>query len=446
MSQKLAKISDLADYQPLADSLTALGTLTPATDTLPYFSGTSSALTTSLTVFARTLLDDTSQTDAKTTLGLNNVDNTSDVNKPVSTAQAAALDLKLNLAGGTLSGFLTLNADPSSAFHAATKQYVDNASAGLDAKPSVVAATTANITLSGTQTIDGIGVVATDRVLVKNQSAPENNGIYVVSAGAWTRATDVDSWAELISAFVFVETGTVNADTGWVCNVDAGGTLGVTAVTFVQFTSSASITAGTGIAYSGGVVSLAEIANNTVLGNISGSTAAPIALTASQLKTLLSLVVADVSGAAPLASPTFTGTPSAPTATTGTSTTQLATTAFTTATAQAVNEYAALSNSTGNTTVTPAATTREYIGVVAVTGSAGTRIFAISTSGRVVGDIVRLRYNFPATASIVVELRSGTTGGTLIDTITTDASGDDACHEAVYTGSAFVLTNTIYPA
>ena len=120
---------------------------------------------------------------------------------------------------------LTNVADPVNAQDAATKNYVDSVAQGLDPKQSVKVATTASITISGTQTIDGIAVVAGDRVLVKDQATASQNGIYVVAAGAWTRATDNNTWAEMVSAYVFVEQGTVNADNGFLCSVDAGGTI-----------------------------------------------------------------------------------------------------------------------------------------------------------------------------------------------------------------------------
>src|SRR5262245_54322099 len=126
-------------------------------------------------------------------------------------------------------------ADPTLAQDAATKNYVDSVAQGLDAKASVKAASTANLTLSGTQTVDGIALIAGDRVLVKDQSAASGNGIYVVAAGAWARATDLDSWVEVPSAYTFVEQGTVNGDTGWVCTADQGGTLGTTSMPWSQF-------------------------------------------------------------------------------------------------------------------------------------------------------------------------------------------------------------------
>lgn len=405
--------------------LSALAGLTSAADALPYFTGSGTASTTTLSSFMRTVLDDANAATAAATLSV------------------------LPLSGGTLTGSLTLAADPSSALHAATKQYVDNLSLGLDAKQSVVAASTANVANLGSvgpQTIDTISVVAGDRVLLKNQTAPAENGIYVVNSGSLTRATDADAWTELPGAFVFVEKGSTNADTGWLCTVDQGGTLGTTAVTWVQFSGGGSVTAGTGISVSGTQVSLAAIAANSFLANNTAGSAVPTAITATQAKTLLAIAVADVSGAAPLASPTFTGTPAAPTASTGTNTTQVATTAFVDATAKALTVYGTVANSTGNSTITPAATTRRAVNTVSVTGTASTRIMILDTTNRVAGDIIENRFTFPATASIVIETRNATAGGTLLDSITTDTSADSAMVCAVYTGTAWTLIATQYPA
>ena len=134
----------------------------------------------------------------------------------------------------------TISTTPSNSTDIANKAYVDTVAQGLDTKASVIAGTTVNITLSGTQTIDGIVLIAGDRVLVKNQTASADNGLYLCAAGAWTRTTDMNTWAQVPGAYVFVETGSTLADTGWVCTSDAGGTIGVTAITWAQFSGAGS--------------------------------------------------------------------------------------------------------------------------------------------------------------------------------------------------------------
>jgi hypothetical protein len=155
-----------------------------------------------------------------------------------------------------------------------TKAEVDNLLEGLDIQPSVKAATTANITLSGPQTVDGVSLVAGDRVLVKDQSTPSQNGAYIVAAGAWTRAVGYDSSAEITpGSFFFVEQGTVNADSGWVLTTDGTVTVGTTALTFSQFSGAGSISAGTGLSKTGNTISLANTA--VTPGAYGSATAAP---------------------------------------------------------------------------------------------------------------------------------------------------------------------------
>ena len=182
--------------------------------------------------------------------------------------------LKLDLTGGTMSGAIAMGgsrvtglADPVNPQDAATKVYVDNVVQGLDAKDSCRVATTANIALSGTQTIDGVAVVAGERVLVKDQSAPAENGIYIVAAGAWTRAPDANTWVELTNAFTFVERGTANGQNGYVCNIIAGGTLGTTAVTWVQFSGAGQVVAGAGMSKVGNTLNVGTASSTRIVVN-----------------------------------------------------------------------------------------------------------------------------------------------------------------------------------
>jgi len=153
-------------------------------------------------------------------------------------------------------------ADPTAAQDAATKAYVDATKQGLDVKDSVRVATTANISLSGTQTIDGVAVIAGDRVLVKNQSTGADNGIYDVAAGAWSRAADANASSEVTAGlFVFVAEGTSNADTGWVLTTNDPITLGTTALSFTQFSGAGQVTAGNGLTATGNTLDVGGTAD-----------------------------------------------------------------------------------------------------------------------------------------------------------------------------------------
>lgn len=143
-------------------------------------------------------------------------------------------------------------ADPSQPQDAATKAYVDASVQGLDVKQSVRVATTANVTLSGLQTIDGVTLVAGDAVLVMSQTAPADNGIYIVASGAWARRNDANTSAKVNpGAFVFVEEGNANHDNGFVLTTDGAINLGTTALNWVQFSGAGQLDAGTGLTKSG---------------------------------------------------------------------------------------------------------------------------------------------------------------------------------------------------
>lgn len=197
-------------------------------------------------------------------------------------------------------------ADPTSDQDAATKYYVDSVAQGLDVKASVIAATTADITLSGLQNIDGITVSVGDRVLVKNQTAPAENGIYSASATAWTRTTDANTWDELVSAYTFVETGSTYADTGWVCTVNAGGTLGTTPITWSQFSGAGTYLAGTGLTLTGNTFSITNTAVTAATYGASSKTLTATVNAQGQLTALsdsnISITLSQVSDAGTIAS------------------------------------------------------------------------------------------------------------------------------------------------
>lgn len=159
--------------------------------------------------------------------------------------------------------------DPTAAQDAATKAYVDAFINGLSPKDTVRAATTANGALATAfangQVIDGVTLATGDRILLKNQTAPAENGIYTVNAsGAPTRAADADSSADLLGASVFVSEGTANGNTLWVMTTDGPITVGTTGLVWSQFGGPGTVTAGTGIQVSGyqvGLVVPVAIAN-----------------------------------------------------------------------------------------------------------------------------------------------------------------------------------------
>lgn len=186
-------------------------------------------------------------------------------------APVATVDMNSQLISGL--------ADPVNDQDAATKLYVDSTAQGLDTKASVKAATTANLTATyangtsgvgatltnnGAQTaivIDGDNLSVSDRVLIKNQTAAAENGIYVVTtvgdgSSNWvlTRSADMDAASEIPSAYCFVEGGNTNASNGYTCVTEAPVTVGTTAVTWEQFSGAGQIIAGDGLVKSGNTI------------------------------------------------------------------------------------------------------------------------------------------------------------------------------------------------
>ena len=147
-----------------------------------------------------------------------------------------------------------------------TKGYVDAVKQALDIKESVHAASTANVSLtagsSGLEAgdvIDGVTLVAGDRVLLKNQTDASENGIYVAvaSGGTPARSDDANASADVTSGmFVWVEEGTANADQGYVLTTNNVITLNTTNLTFTQFSGAGQITAGNGLTKSGNTINV----------------------------------------------------------------------------------------------------------------------------------------------------------------------------------------------
>jgi hypothetical protein len=152
---------------------------------------------------------------------------------------------------------LTDLANPTTGTDAANKQYVDGVVQGLDVKQSCAVISLSDIALSSTQTIDGVPLVAGDRVLVAGQTDGTQNGIYVVAAGSWPRAADMATGSDAAGAFTFIEQGTANADSGWVCTNNKGSAVvGTAALLFSQFSGAGQIDAGQGLSKVGNVLNV----------------------------------------------------------------------------------------------------------------------------------------------------------------------------------------------
>ena len=177
----------------------------------------------------------------------------------VTSAIQTQLDAKLPKSGGTMTGAIAMGTSkitglgtPTDAADAATKAYVDALGEGLHIHASVVAATTANITLATDvedgDVLDGVTLATGNRILVKNQSTASQNGIYVVAAsGAPSRAADFDSPAEIDGGdFVFVTGGTANDNKGFV-QINLVGTIGTDPIEFSQFSGAGTFVAGNGL-------------------------------------------------------------------------------------------------------------------------------------------------------------------------------------------------------
>ena len=192
----------------------------------------------------------------------------------------------------------TISTQPTGATDIVNLLALQSYAAGISWKQPCAVATLVNITLSGLQTIDGYTTLAGDRVLVKNQSAAANNGIYIAAPGAWTRSLDADAWNDFVSAISFIEYGT-QAGAAFFCTATPGGTLGTTPLNWSQFTTSAVYSAGTGLTLTGQVFSITNIGT---AGTYGSATQTPVFVTNAQgqvtsvTNTLITPAISSVTG------------------------------------------------------------------------------------------------------------------------------------------------------
>lgn len=211
------------DVQAYDADLQAIAGLTSAADKGIQFTGSGTAGTFDLTTAGKALLDDASASAQRTTLGLGTIA-TQDANN-------------VSVSGGSITGL----GDPSVSSEAATKNYVDQAVAGLRTRVIAEAATTANISLTtdleNGDTLDGVTLVTGDRVLVKDQTDATENGLYlVVASGAASRDPEHDTIAELSGQMIVVNQGTVNDNKIFLCTTDSDATIGVSNITYTVIT------------------------------------------------------------------------------------------------------------------------------------------------------------------------------------------------------------------
>jgi hypothetical protein len=272
----------------VSGTFNSVGNLTVATNKFTVASGTGNTVVAgTLTANGAGDFDSTLNVDGATTLngGVTLGNASGDAITVTGTAtfgQSADFDGGLTVAGSQTvdmgANRVTNIATPTASTDATTKAYVDSVKQALDIKDSVKLATTANLGAtynngSGTLTMDSTGVVTidgtasalNDRILIKNQSSAEENGIYYVStagavgvAGVFTRATDANVNSEVSGGmFTFVEAGSVNADNAYVLtSVTGDATLGTSTLTFTQFSGAGQVTAGNGLAKSGNTLSV----------------------------------------------------------------------------------------------------------------------------------------------------------------------------------------------
>ena len=207
------------------------------------------------------------------------------------------INKKLDLTGGTMTGKIVLDGNPTQALHASTKEYVDNTASGVITRPQVLGATTANIDATYNNGTAGVGATLTHNtngafpstaggatgwsvgkgILVKNQTNKAQNGRYFVSdmgsvstPYVLTRCGYCDQANEIPGSYIFVQSGT-NAGTGWIQVVEDPTTfvVGTDDIEVFQFSGAGTLTAGTNVSVLGNQVSVVN--SPTFTGTVTSS-------------------------------------------------------------------------------------------------------------------------------------------------------------------------------
>jgi len=281
---------------------------------------------------------------------------------------------------------------PVASTDAATKAYVDLVAQGLSAKMSVRVLAASNISLTGTQTIDGVALSAGDTVLCTAQTTGSQNGSYVVAAGAWSRTNDFNGPEDQTrSPYWFVGEGTTYAASGWVMTTWPY-TIGTTALSFTQFSGAGEIIAGNGLQKSGNTLSI--------------NTAVTVDLSTAQTLTNKSIVATQLTGTLQAAQfPALTGDV---TTSAGSLSTTIANGAVTLAKMATLAANSVIGNATGST-ATPTA-----VGMVS-TATASTVLFRDGNANSQLNNLIE---NVTTTATA-----GGTTTLTVASTKTQQFTG-----------------------